>query len=361
MIRGKEKTPRLLTAGYLTLDLIVRNLAARDYWHSSGGTCGNVSIFASALGLDVALLARVGEDLRGLKVLSDVVAGGINAAGIEQVPGLATPGIVELITGTPEGDHRFTHRCPECAIRLPKQAVVSHSTARTQVKSIKQFDAFFFDRATSATLLLAAAAREAGLLVMFEPPNVPRTTQALRAAELSDIVKTSRRPGFRGRDWELRPDAATRFIVETLGPKGVRVRYRSATGWGEWQNMSPFPPPLIKDTAGAGDWMTVGMLTNLLPRKEAIDMDSLLASIEYGQRLSAISIAFDSPAGALTALGSSTIRRVANGAALPQGSCNSQMRVSKRVGSTSTPSNYCKLCLTQTTTMSCYSDPLHPG
>ena len=347
MIRHKGKTPRLLTAGYLTLDLIVRDLAARDYWHSAGGTCGNVSIFTSALGLDVSLLARVGEDQRGHRVLSDMTAGGINAAGIEQVPGLATPGIVELITGAPEGDHRFTHRCPECAIRLPKQAVVSHSTAKMQVKSIKQFDAFFFDRATSATLLLAAAAREAGLLVMFEPPNVPRTARALRAAELSDIVKTSRRPGYRGRDWELRPDAATRFIVETLGPKGVRARHWSSTGWGEWQNMSPFPPAQIKDTAGAGDWMTAGLLTNLLPRKDAIGIDPLLASIEYGQRLSAISIAFDSPAGALTALGSSTIERIANGTALIQGPCDSQVRVSTRAGCTSTPSNYCELCLTQ--------------
>ncbi len=347
MIRRKGKTPRLLTAGYLTLDLIVRNLAAGDYWHFAGGTCGNVSIFGSALGLDVSPLARVGEDKRGHRVLSDVVDAGVNTDGIEQVPGLATPGIVELITGTPEGDHRFTHRCPECAIRLPKQAVVSFSAAKTQVKSIKEFNAFFFDRATSATLLLAAAAREAGLLVMFEPPNIPRTAKALRAAELSDIVKTSRGTGYRGRDWELRPDAATTFIVETLGQKGVRVRHRSTTGWGEWQNMSPFPSAQIKDSAGAGDWMTVGILTNLLPRKEAIDMDSMLASIDYGQRLSAISIAFDSPAGALTALGSSTIERIANGTALLQGPCDRQVRVSTRAGCTSTPSNYCKLCLSR--------------
>ena len=347
MIRHKGKTPHLLTAGYLTLDLIVRDLAARDYWHSAGGTCGNVSIFASALGLDVSLLARLGEDQRGHRVLSDVTAGGINTAGIEQVPGLATPGIVELIRGTPNGTHRFTHRCPACAIQLPKQGVVSHSTAKTQVKSIKQFDAFFFDRATSATLLLAAAAREASLLVMYEPPNVPRTATALRAAELSDIVKTSRRPGYRGRDWELRPDAATRYIVETLGSKGVRVRHRSTTGWGDWQNISPLPPAQIKDTAGAGDWMTAGLLTNLLPRKDAVGIDSLLASIEYGQRLSAISIAFDSPAGALTALGPSTIERIANGTALIQGQCESQVRVSETAGCTSTPSHYCELCLTR--------------
>ena len=347
MIQHKGKTPHLLTAGYLTLDLVVRDLVARDYWHSAGGTAGNVSIFASALGLDVSLLARVGEDQRGHRVLSDVTAAGINATGIERVPSLATPGIVELITGTPEGDHRFTHRCPVCAIQLPKQAVVSYTAAKRQVKSVNQFDAFFFDRATSATLLLAAAAHEAGLLVMFEPPNIPRTDRALRAAELSDIVKTSRRPGYRERDWELRPDAATRFIVETLGPKGVRVRHRSSTEWGEWQNIPPFPAGQIKDTAGAGDWMTAGLLTTLLPQKDTIGIDPLLASIECGQRLSAISIAFDSPAGALTSLGSSTIERIANGTALVHGPCDSQVSVSTKAGCMLTPSACCELCLTQ--------------
>ena len=61
--------PRLLMAGYVTLDLIVRDLDEQDYWQSAGGTCGNVSVFSSALGADVSLLARVGEDQRGRLLL----------------------------------------------------------------------------------------------------------------------------------------------------------------------------------------------------------------------------------------------------------------------------------------------------
>ena len=42
MSKRSNERPRLLTAGYVTLDIIVRDLRAHDYWHAAGGTCGNV-------------------------------------------------------------------------------------------------------------------------------------------------------------------------------------------------------------------------------------------------------------------------------------------------------------------------------
>ena len=219
MTRNRSNPPRLLTAGYLTLDMIVRDLTTGDYWHSAGGTCGNVSIFATALNLDVSLLARIGADHRGQRVLDHMNDAGVNTDDIEEGAALRTPGIVELIRGTSERTHRFTHQCPLCATRLPKIAVASKRQAKTKVKDIDRFDAFFFDRATLSTITLATAAREAGLIVMFEPPSVPRTQRAIRAAELSDIVKLSRRPASRIKNWSLNPNGATKFIIETLGPK----------------------------------------------------------------------------------------------------------------------------------------------
>ena len=112
------------------------------------------------------------------------------------------------------------------------------------------------------------------------------------------------------------------------------------------KTMPPFPAPQIKDTAGAGDWMTARLLTILLQQKDTIGIDPFLASIEYGQRLSAISIAFDSPSGALTTLGSSIIEQIANGTASIQGRRDSKMRAATRAGCTWPLSNYCELCLT---------------
>ena len=181
---------RLLTAGYVTLDLIVRDLEMRDFWHAAGGTCGNVSAFASALGLDVSILARVGEDRRGELLVDDLAGTGVDITRVERIPGLSTPGVVEFIRSRRGGGHRFAFRCPACKADLRKAAVVSQRQATRVADCVESFDAFFFDRATPATIRLAEAAREAGLLVMFEPTSVPRTRNAVRAAALSNYLKT---------------------------------------------------------------------------------------------------------------------------------------------------------------------------
>ena len=348
MLRRSGQRPRLLTSGYLTLDLIVRDLGARDYWDAAGGTCGNVSVFASALGADVSILARVGNDQRGKRLLGNLTDTGVDVTRVERVTRLRTPGIVEFIRSTREGAHRFAFRCPVCATQLPKAAVVSKRQAEMEVKCIGRFDAFFFDRATSATVRLAEAAREAGLLVMFEPTSTPRTAWAERAAALSNIVKVSQQPGNRMATWQPTRGASTQFIVETLGGRGARVRSRLRRGWGAWQKLPAAAQSCIRDTAGAGDWLTAGLITSLLPQPDALAIDTMRASIEYGQRLSAISLAFDGPNGALTALGAPTIKRVARSESPIQVPSLFGKSARPRRNSTPQPAHYCELCLTET-------------
>lgn len=347
MKQTEEQCPRLLTAGYVTLDLIVKDLAAGDYWHSTGGTCGNVSIFAAALGVNVSVLGRVGKDPRGQRIISDFIRAGVEVAEVEHSPALCTPGIVEIIQCTPEGAHRFTHQCPACDTLLPNQAVVSKRTADTVAQRIDQFDGFFFDRATPATLRLAAAAREADLLVLFEPQTVPRTALAKSAAELSDVVKVSRQHNSRGNHWDPGTEASTHFVIETLGASGARFRARSGGQWGEWNESRAVPPARIKDTAGAGDWMTAGLLSCLLRQPGGASLDSIPTAIEFGQRLSAISIAFDGPQGALATLGVSTIKHVANCAgAILVPDC-AEERGPREAQCTGAQSLCCELCLTE--------------
>ena len=347
MNHNRERPTRILTAGYLTLDLISRNVAANEFWQSVGGTCGNVSVFASALGADVSLLARTGGDHRGQLLMRKVAAAGVHTAGVEQVSALNTPGIVEIIRGTPDGQHRFTHRCPLCGVRLPKEAVVSKRRAEIEADQIGKFDTYFFDRATPATLHLAKAAREAGLLVMFEPPSFPRTRGAQHAAEVSDIVKVSHKPGHQDLNWELVQNSSAKLVIETLGASGVRFSQRSKRGWGEWREVPPPSPPQIRDTAGAGDWLTAGLLTRLLPKGDLCSLDPTIASIEYGQRLSAISISFDGPSGALHALGAAEIARAANGSGPIEDFWASRRLKSRRSSFTGNQSAYCELCLTE--------------
>ena len=310
MNQPKPTAPRLLSAGYLTMDTVVRDLSTGHYWHAAGGTTGNVSTFASALGIQTTMLARVGEDHRASHILRFLSEAGVDTSRIERVPRLRTPGIIELIRGTPEGAHQFTYTCPACQTRLPKDAVVSKRRADTEAQTIDQFDALFFDRATPSTVRLAEAAQNAGLIVMFEPSSIPRTTIAENAAALSDIVKISLKPSQRPGRWHPAQEAHTRFIVETLGAQGVSVRSKLPQGWSAPQEWPAVPQEVIRDAAGAGDWLSAGILYSLLQARDTITTVKLEQSIKYGMRLSAISLAFDGPQGALKALGAKAIQRI---------------------------------------------------
>lgn len=343
---NKIRSPRLLAAGYLTLDAIVKNLPAGNYWHAAGGTSGNVSIFASSLGLETTILARVGDDQRGTRLLQFLSNAGVDTSHIEKLSQVRTPGIVEVIRGTSDGAHKFTLMCPACLTRLPKEAVVSKRRAEAEIQSIDQFDALFFDRATPSTVRLAEAARETGLLVMFEPPSVPRTDNAECAAALSDIVKISLKPGQCPGQWRPAKESHTQFIVETLGAQGVRVRSRLAQGWSTPQECPAIPQQVIRDTAGAGDWLTAGILYSLLQARDGVNASRLDQSIKYGQRLSAISLAFDGPQGALTELGAKAIKRIAENPGPFEIASETSSHTTTEANYTQERLDHCDLCLT---------------
>ena len=338
--------PRLLSAGYLTMDTVVRDLSTGHYWHAAGGTSGNVSIFASALGIRTTSLARIGEDHRASCILRFLSEAGIDTSRIEKVPRLRTPGIIELIQGTPEGAHRFTYTCPACQTRLPKGAVVSKRHADTEAETIDQFDAFFFDRATPSTVRLAGAAQKAGLLVMFEPPSIPRTAIAENAAAFSDIVKISLKPSQSPGQWHPAQDTRTRFIVETLGAQGVSMRSRMTQGWSAPRKWPTVPQDVIRDAAGAGDWLSAGILYSLLEKEDTITTGALERSIEYGMRLSAISLAFDGPQGALKALGAKTIKRISQGPCPSKIPCIAGSDHIAVANHAHEPLHHCGVCLT---------------
>ena len=347
MSSASSGSSRLLAAGYLTLDLIVRDVEKGDYWQAIGGTCGNVTSFSSALGLDVTILARIGEDARGQLLLHRLTAARVGASQVERVPHLRTPAVVELVRGGTGGSHRFQFECPRCEARLPKSGVVSKRRAEAAIKSISEFDAFFFDRATSATIRLAEAARDAGLLVVFEPTTVPRTADAQRAAAASDIVKVSQQPKDVMGAWRPPRGASTQFMVETLGSRGLRFRARTPRGWRTWKETPAVEQSQIRDTAGAGDWLTAGLIAALLGESASLNVDIVGAALEYGQRLSAISLQFDGPDGALAALGAPTIRRMTSEGGPIQLPAGLPTHAPKGRTQPSSPAGHCDLCLTR--------------
>ena len=84
----------------------------------------------------------------------------------------------------------------------------------------------------------------------------------------------------------------------------------SARGWEPWRELPPAEPACVRDTARAGDWLTAGLIPFLLHVRKDITLDALQAALQYGQRLSALSLAYDGPHGALRELGAAAIRAV---------------------------------------------------
>ena len=346
MNQSEPTAPRLLSAGYLTMDTVVRDLSTGHYWHAAGGTSGNVSIFASALGIQTTLLARVGEDHRAAHILRFLSEACIDTSRIERTPRLRTPGIIELIRGTPEGAHRFTYTCPGCRTRLPKVAVVSKRHADAEAETIDQFDALFFDRATPSTVRLAEAAQNSGLLVMFEPPSIPRTAIAETAAAYSNIVKISLKPNQRPGQWLPARGSRTQFIVETLGAQGVSMQTRMTQGWSAPVAWPAISQDIIRDAAGAGDWLSAGILYSLLEREDTVNTGALERSIKYGMKLSAISLAFDGPQGALKVLGAETIKRISRSPCPSKIPCLEGSDHAAVTNYTHDPLHHCDVCLT---------------
>ena len=149
------------------------------------------------------------------------------------------------------------------------------------------------------------------------------------------------------RTMETCEGSAYQIHNETLGAKGVHVTSKQRHGWSAVRKYPAIQQLVVRDTAGAGDWLTAGILYSLLLDRNTTGCGELEAPIEYGQRLSAISLAFDGPQGALTALGGKTIIQMAESLDPFEVLYESSALVTASSSSPSKGTNQCSLCLTE--------------
>lgn len=169
---------------------------------------------------------------------------------------------------------------------------------------------YFFDRVSRGALELAHASAKRGAVIVFEPSGVKDRGLFKEAIRISHIVKYSHeRLGSLG-DFtrECRP-----FIeIQTLGEKGLRYRLNGSI-WppAGWREMKAFKVSRLRDSVGAGDWCTGGMLHVLAQKGIAGLRRSSLSRIEsaiaLGQGLAALSCNYEGARGIMYAL---TKRRI---------------------------------------------------
>lgn len=332
---AKDK-PSIFGTGLIALDVIIQGQNRRPRI-AAGGTCGNVLAILGGFGWEAYAIASLDSGWASRSVCTDLERWGVKLDYIGCPPLQPAPIIVETIGEG--GDHKFSYACPYCDRRYNLGwPLLVPEAARDLLESIKTWpDVFFFDYASAATVLLAEAFAEHGALIVFEPSTMA-PLEFRRAVAVSDIVKYSRQrlsqlaerniksllqvesrldrlsaAGMKTADilaglleYAAQNSPAGPHLplleIETIGQEGLR--YRSKIFDGEWTHRSALGLRKVKDTAGAGDWCTAGILLKLwnkLKTTSFATLDEIIRAIDHGQALAAMACGYEGPRGMMTA------------------------------------------------------------
>jgi fructokinase len=179
---------------------------------------------------------------------------------------------------------------------------------RTQVEDLKSKlgspEIFYADRVSRSTVELARYFGNKGSLIYFEPSAAGDPKLFREMLQLSDVLKYSSQ---RARSFsELLREHGAQLEIETLGEDGLRFRTRKA--FSSWCSVAAYEVA-IKDTAGSGDWTSVGLISTLLAKgKKGLENSTkrdISSSLEYAQAIAALNCQFEGPRGGMYQLSKS--------------------------------------------------------
>lgn len=319
--------PTIVGTGLIALDVVYgldKSCAPSLY---AGGTCGNVLVALSSLGWKAYPIARLRGDPAGAHVRRDLIRWQTDLAFAHLAPNTSTPVVIQRMRADARGQisHSFSLTCPECRSWLPTYVPVRRAAIPQVLEAIAPPEVIFVDRLSAGAVALAEAASIKGSLIFFEPSA--RTTKALyqRMLAVADVVKYSRESlesvgEFRGRV------PAVPLEIETMGRAGLRYR---GTMFGAkskaWRAIPGFSVTELRDSAGAGDWCTVGLLHSLGPGGRRGFQSLSRARVEeamlLGQALGAWTCMFEGARGGMYRVGqrvfADTIKAILERRALP--------------------------------------------
>lgn len=276
----------VVAIGYVVLDIVIRG---PQIGHAAGGTAGNVAAGLAWLGWHSSLVARVGNDRAGRLLAEDLRISGVEPARGLLDPHVQTPLVVHEILDS--GQHRFLFSCPVCGRALPRHRPPTPEQAIAAVQRTAP-SVLFFDRASKAALAAAELVRSTGGLVVFEPNSLGRIKATTYAADCADILKVS---GQRSELLTLCESRRDQIQIVTMGNDGLRWR----CGGGEWRYERAVPG-FVVDSAGAGDWLTVGLLYSLNEPSGHLTQKEIRDAIRFGQSLATLACAVPGARGLMT-------------------------------------------------------------
>jgi fructokinase len=293
--------------GFAALD---RVYAKREKaFEALGGSCGNVLVSLAMLQRSVLPLLALGDDAVGNSLVDEFVRAGADTRYISRRYGMSSPVVAQWLD--PDvGQHSFSFICPETEKDLPRYCAVDELEVEGAKPALSACEVFYTDRLNSSTFRAMQTAAESGSIVFFEPSAVEDDDLFDRAIDLCSIVKySSARLWGRISARRLRAGA---IAIVTHGVDGLEVRRDGERVW-----CAAIKAPVVRDTCGSGDMVSVGiidwMLTHHRRGTAQPSLDFFLSGVVAGQRLAAINCAYAGARGVFRHHGASCARSILDG------------------------------------------------
>ena len=289
--------------GLVALDHVTDQQGKRIHTQA-GGTCGNVLTILAALGWHASPIARLKSERAGRWVRADFHRFGVDTRWLSCHPQSATPVIIERMLQDSIGVpfHCFSFCCPNCGARLPRYNPVTLNALSRIVREAAQADIAFIDRFSPSGVEFAQRACRAGSLVFFEPSKFTSSAQLNRILPFTHILKYSHE---RLDEPAAEPPDSGFLEIQTLGRGGLKFRTRSTKTrrLTAWMLLKSAPVETLVDSAGAGDWLSAGLIHLLCSRgvrkAKAAAETEIVAALSKAQRLAAWSCMFSGARGAM--------------------------------------------------------------
>jgi sugar/nucleoside kinase (ribokinase family) len=291
--------PSVVGMGLIALDVVTSGGSRPEYF--AGGTCGNILAILGYFGWHSIPISRHKHDRASEIIKADLSKWGVDLSFLHVDPLVDTPIVVERlekdINGIPY--HRFSFFCPACNRRYPRFQPVPVKSLGDILPKISGSAVFFVDRVSAGSLAAAKSAKESGSVVFFEPPSASEDKNFRTMLATATIVKYSH---DRIDELEI-PKGSVSLEIQTLGRGGLRFRTALGDFRNHWHHLDAEPKKDLVDAAGAGDWLSAGLI-HLLCKDGAAGFQktkrqTLLRAFAFGQSLAVRNCGFVGARGAM--------------------------------------------------------------
>lgn len=293
--RGKKM--RIVGTGLICLDIIHKN---EDIILMNGGTCANVLTVLAQLGEEATvLIPRYNTDDQKEFFYKTLEELGVNCVYYCKTK-KNIPRIIEVYDERKK--HLFYTKCWKCERDLLENRFITQKEAELLMPQIMDNDVFFTDRISSGIKYIAREYMSMNRKVIYEPNSARNLKAVIEMSKLANVVKFSTdRISLEtaGIILEQCAEGALELVIATRGERGMSFCYRiDEKHFSEWMEGPSIEFVHIKDTSGAGDWLTAGFLHFWSQEKYSLEQDKIFNMLKKALELSAICSRIEGAQGA---------------------------------------------------------------